>query len=1283
MTPRDTEVPPAQAYAPDDLDGISEVVSSNDTDATESVAIVPIQDHDAEVRRAPVRDAYAPGTLLNNRYRIDAELGRGGMGRVYRATDLLHPDRPVALKTIVGAARQLELRQLFKTEFRTMTTLQHPLVAAVYDFAAIEGGEDYLFTMEYVNGVDLLKHTEHADWRTIVDLGVEICRALSYLHSRGIVHFDLKPANVLVTSTGGIKVLDFGIAGTRPRAGYVRGTLGYAAPELLKDNASVDQRADIYGLGATLFRLLTRRRLFTGRSAREYLREHARRHPVTFEPSDNERIPPWLQQVVRRLCATEVSERPQSADAVIEAINKEGGLTYDVGTRENLVLSGRFVGRDQELQSIERFAAERFDGTTVAQALFVCGNAGTGKSRLMREARYRMQLAEQSFIEANCYEAAVSEFSTIEEAARQLVRLAAEDEVRKATRVLELIDPKSRHRADRAAATTGGQRRHLIDDLCELFISVARHRPFVFYINDLQWVQPGSADVLLNLIRMIRQREQNGERVPIAILCTMRSRELDGRPAEDLVNRLASEENTRRIDLKPLATEDIGRLVGSMLGSTEVASGWVERLTALTEGNPFFIEEVLHNLVEEGRLGVNDTGLDDIDLSADVMELSIRRAARRGDDERELLEIMALHGRPISAQLLASLSEADLETIHPALIELERHQMVRRTWDDDQVVYGLRHDRIREAIAARTPADRRRDLHLQMGEALERLDDETRAQLVFDLARHFTGAKVSAKAIHYNMQAGEVARSGFSSALAIEFYEAAMELLERTPGEEERVRELGDLLADLCALVGRYDDALGYLERARAQATTTLRNAQVLRKIGHVYWQRGEFKPAIDRLWHAAQLLGHKRPQSGVSRLLTIAASLMVHLAHRWFPKLIRQERRDTHLPRLKELSAIYMSLGVLYAFYEPRRLIVPFLRGLNIAERLPLSPELCHTNALAGTVYSFLGMYESAFRYGERALAFSQELGSPWHIAVSKQHLGLTHFYCGQWDRALELFEHTKELLLEWGDMFELAIAYANLSYTLNYRGEFRRQLDLNLEGLAIMERSGSRQLGRALISHCGRAYVMLGDVSRAVEAGTQAVRLSEEAEDYTVLCGSHVSLGATHFFAGDPAKAVEHLEEARRLREEHRVLLEYFVWLYPLLARAQLALVNAKGASPEEQRKGLERAKATTARALKLAKRHPNYASQAHLAKAVLAAMSGDYVGARQGFAESLSAAQRLGAVFLMADAHFEAGRCFGDLGPAHRDESREHLRVALQLFERCDAAGFAKRTRELLEA
>lgn len=1279
-------MPPAHAYALDD--GSSEVVSSDDMDVTESVAMVPIQDHDAEVRRAPVRDAYEPGTLLNNRYRIDAELGRGGMGRVYRATDLLHPDRPVALKTIVGAARQLELRQLFKTEFRTMTTLQHPLVAAVYDFAAIEGGEDYLFTMEYVNGVDLLKHTENADWKTIVDLGVEICRALSYLHSRGIVHFDLKPANVLVTSTGGIKVLDFGIAGTRPRPGYVRGTLGYAAPELLKDNASVDQRADIYGLGATLFRLLTRRRLFTGRSAREYLREHARRHPVTFEPSDDERVPRWLQRVVCSLCATEASERPQSANAVIEAINEAGGLTYEVESRENLVLSGRFVGRDEELRSIERFVAERFGGTTVAQALFVCGNAGTGKSRLMREARYRMQLAEQPFIEANCYEAAVSEFSTIEEAARQLVRLAAEDEIRRATRVLELIDPKSRRRADRAPVTTGGQRRHLIDDLCELFISVARHRPFVFYVNDLQWVQPGSADVLLNLIRMIRQREQTGERVPIAILCTMRSHELDGRPAEDLVSRLASEENTRRIDLKPLALDDIERLVSSMLGAKEVAAGWVERLSALTDGNPFFIEEVLHTLVEEGRLGARGhddgrIGLDAIDVSADVdvTELSIRRAARRGDDERELLELMALHGRPISAQLLAALSESELETIHPALIELERHQMVRRTWDDDQVVYGMRHDRIREAITARIAPDRRRELHLQMGEALERLDDETRAQHVFDLARHFIGAQVSDKAVHYNLQAAEVARSGFSSALAIEFYEAAMQLLERTPGEEERLGELGDLLADLCALVGRYDDALAYLERARAQASTPLRTAQVLRKIGHVYWQRGEFRPAIDRLWHAAQLLGHARPRSRIGRLLTIASSLVVHLSHRWFPRLIRQERREAHLPRLKELAAIYMSLGVLYAFYEPRRLIVPFLRGLNIAERLPLSAELCYTNALAGTVYSFLGMYESAFRYGERALTYSQELGSPWHIAVSKQHLGLTHFYCGQWDRALELFEHTKELLLEWGDMFELAIAYANLSYTLNYRGEFRRQLDLNLEGLAIMERSGSRQLGRALISHCGRAYVMLGDVARAVEAGTQAVRLSEEAEDYTVLCGSHVSLGATHFFAGDAAKAVEHLETARHLREEHRVLLEYFVWLYPLLARAQLALAQAKDTSPEDRRKALTRAKATTARALKLAKRHPNYASQAHLAKAVLAAMSGDYVGARQGFAESLAAAERLGAVFLMADAHFEAGRCLAEIGPAHRDESREHLRVALALFERCEAAAFAKRTSELL--
>jgi serine/threonine protein kinase len=132
-----------------------------------------------------------------------------------------------------------------------MTSLRHPNVAAAYDFEPVQGTTDYIFTMEYVEGQDGSRATEGAPWTTVVDLLVQICRALSYLHSRNLIHFDVKPSNLMVDGHGRAKLLDFGLSSARHATGQMRhrGTPHYMAPELARLDAPVDHRVDLYALG--------------------------------------------------------------------------------------------------------------------------------------------------------------------------------------------------------------------------------------------------------------------------------------------------------------------------------------------------------------------------------------------------------------------------------------------------------------------------------------------------------------------------------------------------------------------------------------------------------------------------------------------------------------------------------------------------------------------------------------------------------------------------------------------------------------------------------------------------------------------------------------------------------------------------------------------------------------------------------------------------------------------------------------------------------------------------
>ncbi len=201
--------------------------------------------------------------IIDDRYRVDAKLGEGAQATVLRVHDL-HTGRDLALKRLLPVyADKRKLRARFEAEARTLSALDHPNVVKVFDVAT-EGPEPY-FVMEYVPGGSLVERLEREGPlppRLAVAIALQVCHGLAAAHRVGVIHRDVKPHNVLVAADGTCKLTDFGIArmgdtGLRTRAGAALGTEGFMAPEQAADAKSVDVRADVYGVGMTLFVLLT------------------------------------------------------------------------------------------------------------------------------------------------------------------------------------------------------------------------------------------------------------------------------------------------------------------------------------------------------------------------------------------------------------------------------------------------------------------------------------------------------------------------------------------------------------------------------------------------------------------------------------------------------------------------------------------------------------------------------------------------------------------------------------------------------------------------------------------------------------------------------------------------------------------------------------------------------------------------------------------------------------------------------------------------------------------
>ncbi len=264
------------------------------------------------------------------KYQVQKVLGRGGMGTVYEAIDPLI-NRKVAVKTMIpGLAESADLRARFLREAQAAGGLQHRNIVTVYDLGE-DQGQPYI-AMEFIEGTDLEKVVQNREPLTVewkMDVLRQICEGLGFAHRNGIVHRDVKPANIRVTPGGEVKIMDFGIAhlqsSTMTKSGLVLGTVHYMAPEQI-EGQKVDHRADVFSVGAIAYELIAYRKAFDGESLTavmfRIMNERPDPKPITTPYS------PALEAIIMKALEREPANRYQSLDDMqgdIEAILRESG----------------------------------------------------------------------------------------------------------------------------------------------------------------------------------------------------------------------------------------------------------------------------------------------------------------------------------------------------------------------------------------------------------------------------------------------------------------------------------------------------------------------------------------------------------------------------------------------------------------------------------------------------------------------------------------------------------------------------------------------------------------------------------------------------------------------------------------------------------------------------------------------------------------------------------------------------------------------------------------------
>jgi len=333
----------------------------------------------------------ASGTVLYHRYRLDAQIGAGGMGKVYRGVDM-RTSHFVAIKHLNAELAQPQYIERFRREGLALSELNHPNIVKLLDM--FEEDDAYYLVMEYVSGGDLndLLQSGLLPIQRIVEMALDLADALTRAHRLNIIHRDLKPANILIAEDGTLRLTDFGVAhmGSKQRVtdtGVGMGTLEYLAPETL-NGEGIDERADIWAFGMILFEMLVGKKPFAGNSIAETVTQI-----LTTPTPDMEKLrvdaPIALVDLVYRMLEKNRDARIRSARQVgveLEAILRGDAPTrstaptpvQDNRRRHNLpVQATEFVGREQELTELEKLLAD-----SKTRLVTILAPGGMGKTRL-------------------------------------------------------------------------------------------------------------------------------------------------------------------------------------------------------------------------------------------------------------------------------------------------------------------------------------------------------------------------------------------------------------------------------------------------------------------------------------------------------------------------------------------------------------------------------------------------------------------------------------------------------------------------------------------------------------------------------------------------------------------------------------------------------------------------------------------------------------------------------------------------------------------------------------
>ena len=1017
--------------------------------------------------------APALGTILRERYRLDSELGRGGMGTVFRATDL-ELRREVAVKILSATSPTSDGRERLVREARAAAALNHPHIVTIHDVGEASGFP--FLVMELVQG-PRLSQARPTDLARVIAIAAQICDALEHAHSNNIIHRDLKPDNVLLSSTGdsgGVKLADLGLAlpvldARISRAGIIVGTASYMAPEQAMGQ-TIDGRTDLYALGVLLYELTTGRLPFTGDDPLTIVSQHVHA-PVVPPRVLRPDLPHALEKIIVRLLSKHPAQRFNSAAetraALLASLETEDEAVTTDGAPAVAILDalsrGHLVGRNAELAEARELWQRAREGR--GHAVLLSGEPGAGKTRLARELTIQAAVDGAIVLTGGCYEyEAATPYLPFVEAFRRWIREEnSDDKLREilgdaAVQIAKLapeIETRLGPFPERHELAPHEERLLFFDKVAQVFSNIARRQTLLFYADDLHWADRGTLWLLGHLLRQLRSER-------VLIVGAYRETELDR--AHPLAKALVDWNRERlitRIALRRFNETETGDQLGALLGE-RVSGEFAIAVHRETEGNPFFVEEVLKALIERGSVRRESGRWRRCDMEQMLIPQSVKEAIgnrldRVSQNCNEVLRVAAILGKVFTFEELSAVAEQTEDVLLDALDEGVGAQLIAAGSGDS---FNFTHDKIREVLYEELNPIRRRRLHRHVAEGLK-LRCKHAPCAVEKLAHHYIQAGDHQQGLEYAKHAAAEAVRVFAFDEAIAAYGRACDCAEALGlTEEQAVQE--EAIGKAFMLHGDTILAAEHFERALALTTEPATRVRLQCQAAASLVTTGDPRGS-EYLREALQVL------DPVLNPLETANALST-------------EARFHHLAgRHKKAIELLLRAG---------ELVAPTADGDSVSTFA--APMISQIYAYTAGGYQHYGLYDESNGWARRAIEFGEKHNVLFAQAAGYEFLGENCVHTGNFARGLECAQREIEIADRLHSRERRTWVHFYSAQCRLFLGEIEKAEQEFLDGITIAESIGENRVLSLMRPSLAVAQAMLGRYDEALQTASDNLKTS-----------------------------------------------------------------------------------------------------------------------------------------------------------------------------------------------